>query len=223
MSPLKKAFVSSLPVLFGYVPLGIAYGFLLSQSGIPWYFAGLTSIIVFAGAAQFLALGLWSNLAPLPEIAAATLLLNLRHAFFGLSLLKKFSNTGKAKAYLIFALTDENYALLSSQEEMEEGQKKRYYLTLSLLNHFYWSAGSVLGALLGAVLKINLVGLDFALTALFIVLALEQYKKIKKLKPFVIAIISGVFAFLLPFKQILLLLAISTGTILLLLTRRNEE
>ena len=222
-SVFVSALTASIPVMLGYIPIGIAYGFILTQSGIPWYFAGASSLFIYAGATQFMALGLWGNLAPIPEIAFATLLMNMRHAFFGLSLIKKFSGTGKAKTYLIFALTDETYALLSCQEEQDKEIKKRFYLFLSGLNQFYWLFGSVAGAFLWNSIKADLRGLDFALTALFAVLTIEQYRKTRKLKPFIIAIISAGFAFLLPWREIFLLFAISLGTLLLMVSRRKEK
>lgn len=116
----KELFVTALkttiPVFLGYIPLGMAFGFLLDGAGYHWIYAFLMSLLIYAGAGQFLVVALLAAGAGLTEFVIATLLLNLRHAFYGLSLLEKFSNVGKVKPYLIFALTDETYALLTTTE-----------------------------------------------------------------------------------------------------------
>jgi len=219
----KKAFLSTVPVMFGYVPIGVAFGFLLSQSGYNWYFAPLMSILIYSGATQFLAINFFINSAPFPEIAVTTLLLNLRHSFFGLSLIKKFADTSLVKPYLIFALTDETYALLTSMEEPEDVSKRRYYFCISVLNHSYWVIGTAIGALLSQVVIIKLKGLNFALTALFVVLTIEQYKKVKTIKPFIIAFAAGFFSLLLVPPGYMLLAAILAGTAILIITRGKQH
>jgi len=219
----KKAFLSTVPVMFGYVPIGVAFGFLLSQSGYNWYFAPLMSILIYSGATQFLAINFFINSAPFPEIAVTTLLLNLRHSFFGLSLIRKFADTSFIKPYLIFALTDETYALLTSMEEPEGVSKKSYYFCISILNHSYWVIGTAIGALLSQVVAIKLKGLNFALTALFVVLVIEQYEKVKTIKPFVIAIAAGFFSLLLVPPGYMLLAAILAGTSVLIIIRGKQH
>jgi 4-azaleucine resistance transporter AzlC len=219
----KEAFLSTIPVLFGYVPIGIAFGFLLSQSGYNWYFAPLMSILIYSGATQFLAINFFINSAPFSEIAVTTLLLNLRHSFFGLSLIKKFAGTSLTKPYLIFALTDETYALLTSMEKPEGVSKKRYYFWISILNHSYWVIGTAIGALLSQVVTIKLKGLNFALTALFVVLTIEQYKNVKTLKPFIIAFAAGFFSLFLVPPEYTLLAAILAGTSVLIVIWRKQH
>ena len=209
--------------MFGYVPIGVAFGFVLSQSGYNWYFAPLMSILIYSGATQFLAINFFINSAPFPEIAVTTLLLNLRHSFFGLSLIKKFADTSLVKPYLIFALTDETYALLTSMEEPEDVSKRRYYFCISVLNHSYWVIGTAIGALLSQVVIIKLKGLNFALTALFVVLTIEQYKKVKTIKPFIIAFAAGFFSLLLVPPGYMLLAAILAGTAILIITRGKQH
>jgi 4-azaleucine resistance transporter AzlC len=219
----KKTFLSTVPVMFGYVPIGIAFGFLLSKSGYMWYFAPLMSILIYSGATQFLAINFFINCAPFPEIIVTTLLLNLRHSFFGLSLIKKFSGTSFVKPYLIFALTDETYALLTSIDEPEGTLKKRYYFFISFFNHLYWITGTFIGGLLGYFITINLKGLDFALTALFVVLSIEQYKKVKTWKPFIIAFVAGLLSLFFIPSEYMLLTAILAGTSILLILRGKHH
>jgi 4-azaleucine resistance transporter AzlC len=215
----REAFQRTIPVMFGYVPIGIAFGFLLTQTGYFWTYAVLMSIAIYSGATQFLAIGFFVNHAPLIEIVVTTLLLNLRHSFFGLSLIRKFSGIPCVQPYLIFALTDETYALLTAIDEPEQQSKARYYLFISLLNHLYWIVGTLMGALLGQAIKTDLKGMDFALTALFVVLAIEQYKKLRSLKPFVIACATGVLCLIAMPAQYMLLVSILSGTVMLMLFR----
>ncbi len=217
---LSLAFRRTLPVMSGYIPLGVAFGFLLTKSGYPWFFAVFMSTIMYAGAAQFLSIGFFVNNAAMLEIALATLFLNLRHSFFGLSLIRKFSETGLLKPYLIFALTDETYALITTIEAPEETSRSRYYFFVSLLDHLYWVSGTFLGALIGSAVTMNLKGLDFALTALFVVLTIEQYRKIRTFRPFAVALAVGTASMILVTPQYMLLASIAGGVTILLLTRK---
>jgi len=219
---LKTSFRKTIPVMFGYIPLGIAFGFLLTQAGYFWLFAVLMSVVIYSGATQFLAIGFFVNHAALIEIAVTTLLLNLRHSFFGLSLIRKFSGISSVKPYLIFTLTDETYALLTAMDEPSQQSKARYYFFISLLNHLYWITGTLMGASLGQTLKTDLKGMEFALTALFVVLAIEQYRKIQSLRPFIIGAIVGIVCLVFIASQYVLLVSILSGTIMLLLLRKKE-
>jgi len=222
LSIFKEAVRGTIPVMFGYVPIGIAFGFLLTQSGYFWLYAVLMSIVIYSGATQFLAIGFFVNHAAMIEIAVTTLLLNLRHSFFGLSLIRKFSGVSRVKPYLIFALTDETYALLTSMDEPEQQSKARYYFFISLLNHLYWIIGTLIGALIGQVIKTDLRGMDFALTALFVVLVIEQYRKVRSLRPFLIGSAVGIVCLASVASQYMLLVSILSGTVILLLLRKNN-
>jgi 4-azaleucine resistance transporter AzlC len=216
---LKKAFRVTVPVMFGYIPLGIAFGFLLTKAGCFWIYAVLMSILVYAGAAQFLAIGFLMNNASMAEISIATLLLNLRHSFFGLSLIRKFSGMPLVKPYLIFALTDETYALLTSMEESDQRSRPRYYLFISLFNHLYWVTGSFFGAVLGSAVAMDLKGMEFALTALFVVLAIEQYKRVRSMKPFIVGASIGIPCLIFVPPQYVLVVSIMSGTAALMAFR----
>ena len=222
LSIFKEAVQGTIPVMFGYIPIGIAFGFLLTQSGYFWLYAVLMSIVIYSGATQFLAIGFFVNHAAMIEIAVTTLLLNLRHSFFGLSLIRKFSGVSHVKPYLIFALTDETYALLTSMDEPEQQSKARYYFFISLLNHLYWVTGTLMGALIGQVIKTDLRGMDFALTALFVVLVIEQYRKVRSLRPFLIGSVVGIVCLASVASQYMLLVSILSGTVILLLLRKKN-
>lgn len=217
---LLSALKTTLPVLFGYIPLGMAFGFLLTGAGYHWVYALVMSIFIYAGAGQFIAVALLAAGAQLMEFVTITLLINLRHSFYGLSLLDKFSGVGKVKPYLIFALTDETYALLTTTTVPEGASKARFYFYVCLLDHLYWIAGSVLGALLGSMLKLNLEGLTFVLAALFVVLTIEQYYASKARFPFMAAIGAGVLSLLLFSPDNMLLFSIVIGTFILIAHER---
>lgn len=218
----RAAFHKTIPVMFGYVPIGIAFGFLLTQAGYHWIFAVLMSAFLYSGATQFLAIGFFSHNAAMVEIAVTTLLLNLRHSFFGISLIKKFSGIPRAKPYLVFALTDETYALLTAMEEPEQKSKARYYFFISILNQFYWVVGSLTGGILGQAIKTDFKGMDFALTALFTVLVIEQFRKVRSFRPFLMALFSGVACIVLVGSEYMLLPSIIAGTTILIFARKKE-
>ena len=152
---VRSAVKISLPIMFGFVPLGIAFGLLFQGLGYPWYFASLMGIIVYAGAAQFMAIGFLSAGLGVVEIAMSTFFLNSRHMFYGLSFLESFGNWNMRKLYLIFGMTDETYALLTTIKVPERFVKERYYLYITLFAQFYWVLGCTIGAILADVLTFN--------------------------------------------------------------------
>ena len=188
----RKAFVATLPVMAGYMVLGIAFGILLRDKGygLPWAFA--MSLFIFAGSLQFVAVNLMATGASLISTALMTLLVNARHLFYGISMLTRYRGTGKAKPYLIFSLTDETYALVCSGAP-EGTDEKTYYLLVSVMDHCWWVTGSVLGSLIGSALTINTRGIDFAMTALFVTIFTEQLITIPDRVPAAIGVGASVF------------------------------
>ena len=181
-SDFKYIFSVTIPILLGYIPLGIGFGLFASQSGIPVFVSALMSIFMYTGAGQYLAVGLFAVNASFSSILITEILLNLRHIVYGLSLIREFDGIGKCKPYLIFALTDETYAVLTNTKCPQNINKKKFYFGVSALNHFYWVTGSLIGAFLGKILQsktnIDFGGIDFALTALFAVLFVERMRNI---------------------------------------------
>ncbi len=216
-------FKLTIPVLMGYIPLGMAFGLLLSKLMIPWYYAFFMSTFIFAGSGQFLALTLFASQATILEIGIATFLLNLRHTFYGLSMVSTFKNFSWKKHYLIFGLTDETFALLKTAN-VDEKERERVYLIITALNQSYWITGSVIGALLGNILPFNYKGIEFSLTALFVVLSIDLYRKSRLHKPFFIAIIIG-FAgmFVFPSDKMLILSLALCAVVLILFKRLLED
>ena len=181
-SDFKYIFSVTIPILLGYIPLGIGFGLFASQSGLPIIVSALMSIFMYTGAGQYLAVGLFAVNASFSSILITEILLNLRHIVYGLSLIREFDGIGKCKPYLIFALTDETYSVLTNTKCPQNINKKKFYLGVSALNHFYWVTGSLIGAFLGKILQsktnIDFGGIDFALTALFAVLFVERMRNI---------------------------------------------
>ena len=172
---LKAVFLDTVPVLTGYLFLGMGFGILLTESGYGVLWALAMSIFVFAGSGQYLAVSLLANSSGLLSAAIATLLVNARHLFYGISLLEKYKGTGKKKPYLIFALTDETYSLVTQNEPPEGMSRHSYCFTVSMLDHIYWITGCTLGALVGQFIPINYEGIEFVLTALFVTMFVDRW------------------------------------------------
>ncbi|WP_216598082.1 AzlC family ABC transporter permease [Propionispora sp. 2/2-37] len=217
MAALHVAAKATAPVFFGYMAIGIAFGLLLNNAGYSWVIALLMSTLVYAGAAQFIAVGFFVSDASFLEIATVTFLVNFRHMVYGLSLFSQFNLTGRLKPYMIFSLTDETYALLTGLKEPQEVDRGRFYFYISLLNHCYWIAGSVIGAVAGSFMTINTTGLDFSLTALFIVLLFEQFTSYSTKIPFAIGGACALLSLVIIGKSNMLLAAIILSIGLLLI------
>ena len=176
---LAAAFPVTVPVLMGYLAIGMAFGLMLQSAGYGVGWALLMSLTIYAGSGQYLGVSLLAAGAPLGQAAFLTLMINFRHLVYGLSMLEKFRGMGARKLYMIFSLTDETYALLSSAQAPVGVNPKNFYFAIALLDHAYWILGSVIGAVAGALIPIDTQGIDFAMTALFVVIAIDQWKAYK--------------------------------------------
>jgi 4-azaleucine resistance transporter AzlC len=209
----RAAFRASIPVLLGYVTIGIAFGLLFVRSGQPWWLATVMSALVFAGAAQFMAVGLLAAGTGIAQIAALTFILNARHMVYGLSLLDRYAPCRRFKAYLVFALTDETYGILTTVEPPEGADREAFYAAVSALDQSYWVIGSTLGALVGGLIPFDARGVDFALTALFIVLLVEQLRSVRRAAPYLVATAASGFALLVASPSNFLLVAIAAAIV----------
>jgi 4-azaleucine resistance transporter AzlC len=196
-----RALSYSFPVFLGYISIGFGFGLLLVNGGYPWWLSGVMGVLMYAGAGQYLAVGLFAGGARLWEACLLQLILNARHLAYGLSMIRRFRGLGFRKYYLIYALTDETFALLSGLRDPEP----ELMFFIALFNHVYWTAGSLLGGIAGSLIPFDMGGVEFALTALFIVLMIEQYLAVRKSGPFIlIALIAVAGTFLLPSRISLL-------------------
>ena len=220
---VKAAFLATIPVLCGYLFVGIAFGMLLQNAGYSFLWALLISLFVYAGSMQFVMVGFLSGGVGLLSAAATTLAVNSRHMFYGLTFLEKFQKMGARRPYMIFSLTDETYSLLCSVKTPEGVEENLLYFSISLMNHLYWILGSALGALLGAVLPFDTTGIDFAMTALFTVILTEQLLEAKSLRPALVGFACGVGCLLLFGPDGFILPALSLAVALLMLLRPQME
>jgi 4-azaleucine resistance transporter AzlC len=171
----QAAISATIPVLLGYLTIGIAFGVMLESIGYNYLWAGLMSLTIYAGSMQYVTVEILSKGMRILDVILITLFINCRHMVYGLSMLDKFKGMGKRKGYMIFSLTDETYALLNSTTVPLGANPKTFYFLIALLNQAYWVAGSLIGSVAGSLIKFNTTGIDFAMTALFVVICTEQW------------------------------------------------
>ena len=221
---LKRALKDTVPVLTGYLVLGFGFGIIMKANGFGIALTAAMSLLIYAGSMQYAAIGLMTGGASLLTVGLTTLMVNARHLFYGISMLEKYRGVGKRKPYLIFGLTDETYSLVCTDPVGIEPEGRRdYYLLVTLLNHLYWVGGSVLGAVAGAVLQFNSEGIDFALTALFLTVFLEQWLSGKRHGPAVIGVAVSVICVLLFGSGNFLIPAMLVIALLLCVRREDTE
>lgn len=188
----KKAFPYTIPVLTGYLFIGIAFGVMYAEKGYSFLWAMLMSLMVYAGSGQYLAVNFFVPGISFLQVIFLTFMVNVRHIFYGVSLLQKFNKMGKARWYMIFGLTDETYSLLCTTKVPEGVDEPKFMLAISLLNQSYWILGSAIGGIAGAVLPFNSKGIDFAMTALFVVIFVEQWMEKKNRIPEIIGVLVAI-------------------------------
>lgn len=178
---LKQSFIDTLPVMTGYLVLGFGFGIIVKVNGFGILHAFLMSAFVYAGSMQYAAIGLFTSGASLITVAITTFMVNARHIFYGISMIDRYKGIGLKKLYLIFALTDETYSLVCTDNpKIEEKDRHKYYLLVSIFNHIYWILGSVIGAVVGSLVKFNSEGIEFALTALFVTVFVDQWLSVRE-------------------------------------------
>lgn len=198
---VMKAFKTSIPVLMGYISIGLAYGVLLESKGFPAYYSILISVVVYGGSMQFVMIDLLTSGATLINTALMTLFVHARHLVYGLSMIDDYKDMGVFKPYMIFSLTDETYSLMVGCKESKE-----FKIILSFMNQCYWVIGSYLGYVAGSLITIDTTGIDFAMTALFVLIVVDQFRESDKhlytyigfIISIVCLIIFGSSAFIIP-------------------------
>lgn len=218
MRELRYALKQTLPVLCGYMVLGIAYGLSMHEAGYAWYWSALISITVFAGSAQFALIGLLGG--NILSAAVTVLSINSRMLFYGISLIERFRPLNKSsRFYAIFSLSDETYSLLCGGKTPEHLNDKKVVLLTGLLDQLYWVLGSLIGGLLGQALPFSMAGVDFAMTALFTVIFVEQWLNAKSKLPALIGLFFALVSLLLFGPQKFLLPALIAIVLTLFLLR----
>ncbi len=216
---IKNAFVMTVPVLTGYICLGIGFGLVLESKGFGILWAFAMGLFIYAGSMQYVAIDLLAGGASVISAALTTLFVNARHLFYGVSMIDKYKDTGKKKPYMIFALTDETYSLIVS----DKSNDKKLYFLISLFNQCYWVTGCVLGSVIGSVLNFNTQGIDFALTALFVTVFVEQWLSSKNHISAIVGVASTVVCLLVFGKEFFLIPSMIVITLLLTLLRSKIE
>lgn len=194
---LRAAFPYTVPVLTGFLFLGIAYGVLMNAKGYGPLWSTLMSAVAFGGSMQFVAISLLTTVFDPIQAFLLSCMVNARHLFYGLSMLEKYRGLGTARIPLIYVLCDETFSLVSTVDPPEGIDRKSFYLSISLLNYSYWVGGTALGGFLGNFIPIDTTGMDFALTALFVVLFLELWKRRENRPAGAIGICSTVLSLIL--------------------------
>ena len=175
----KAAFPHTIPIFAGFWFLGITYGLYMKVSGFSFWYPMFMSMIIFAGSMEFITVNMLLGAFHPLQAFLMTLMINARHLFYGISMLDKFKGTGAKKPYLIFGMCDESFSINYSADSPEGVDKGWFMFFVTLLNQFYWVTGATLGGIFGGFIKFDTTGLDFAMTALFVVIFLEQWLKEK--------------------------------------------
>ena len=220
---LKAAFPYTIPVLTGYLFLGAAYGILMAAKGYGLGWTVLMSIFVFAGSMQYVGVTLLTTAFHPLYALLLTLLVNARHLFYGISMLERYKGAGRLKPYLVFGLTDETFSLLCSTEPPEGVDRTWFQFFVTLLDHSYWVTGSALGSIIGSLLTFNTKGLDFVLTALFVVIFINQWKGTKNHWPALIGVAATIISLMIFGQTNFMIPAMILILGLLTLTRKKME
>lgn len=223
MMTAKYAFKQSVPIMAGYIVLSMGFGVLLESKGYGVLWAIAMSVFIYAGSMQYVAINLITGGASLIATALMTLMVNARHLFYGISMLDKYKNTGKYKPYLIFALTDETYSLVCSGKIPAGVDRNKYYFLVSLFDQVYWVIGSVIGSAIGSVLNFNTAGIDFSMTALFLVVFVEQWKSTKDHASAITGVAASVVCLLIFGAGNFVIPAMISITVILLLMRKFRK
>lgn len=221
---MKTAFVRSLPVMFSYLFIGIAYGMTMEEAGLKWYYSLAVSSAVYTGAFQFVLITFLSSGASLVTVALTALLMNSRQSFYALTFLNDFKRMGRRRLYMIHTLTDETYAVNCTLDDIPEGEREDTMFVVAVLCRFYWIASSVLGGVIGQLIPFQLEGIDFCMTALFVTIFIDQWEKTDGHAPALPGLGIGV-ACLLIFgaSRFMLPALLMTSGLLVLLGRKEAE
>ena len=222
-STLREAFIATTPVMAGYIVLGMGFGVLLSTKGYGPLWAFAMSGFIYAGSMQYLTIDLLTGGASLITAALTTLLVNARHLFYGISMVESYRGMGKKKPYAIFALTDETYSLVCQDDHPTKEERHRYAFRVSVFNQLWWVSGSMIGSLLGEIIPFDVTGIDFALTALFLTVFIEQWLSTKDHASAVIGVAASVLCVIIFGGENFLIPAMISILIALTILRRVRK
>lgn len=220
----KDSFIKSIPIMCSYFFVSMAYGIMMENAGFKWYYSLLVSMTVYTGAFQFVLITFLSAGASITTIAITALLMNSRQTFYSISFLNSFKKMGRRKLYMIYTMTDETYAVnCTLLDDMPEKKKEDTMFLIALLSRCYWMSGAVIGGLLGQIIPVNLDGIDFCMTALFIIIFIDQWEKADNHKPAMTGIIFGVICLAIFGQSNFILPALILTSGILVYTQVREE
>lgn len=220
---IRAAFLDTVPVMTGYLFLGFGFGILMYQNGCGVLWAGAMSLFIYAGSMQYVAVSLFASGASLLTAALTAFVVNARHLFYGISMVDAYKGAGKRKPYMIFALTDETYSLVSKNHVPEGISRHSYCFLVSLFDHAYWVAGTVLGSLAGSLIPVNYEGIEFVLTALFVTIFVEQWLSTKDHRPAAVGVVSTLACLLVFGRDVFLIPSMVIISVLLTVMRRTGK
>ncbi|MGN0294429.1 MAG: AzlC family ABC transporter permease [Lachnospiraceae bacterium] len=220
---LLRSFTASLPIMCSYLFVSMAYGIMMEEAGFGWYYSLLISMTVYTGAFQFVLITFLSSGASLLTIGLTALLMNSRQTFYSLSFIDTFKKMGRKKLYMIHTMTDETYAVNCSLN-MEEHDKEEVMFHVALFSRCYWMIGAVAGGIMGQIIPFELEGIDFCMTALFVIIFIDQWEKTENHKPALTGLGAGIICRLLFDKNSFMLPALLlTSGLLLAQQKRKRE
>ncbi len=194
---IKYAMIKTIPIMFSYFFLSMAFGIMMEQAGFPFYLAYLISLTIYTGAFQFAIVSFLAAGTGIVTVLLTALAMNSRHIFYGISYVEKFKKMKRKYPYMIFSLTDETYALYSSLQCPDELDESKVMFHIAWLSRAYWLIGTLFGALLGQIIPLDFTGIDFCMTALFVTILIDQCKKNKNHFPAIIGGISSLVCLIL--------------------------
>ena len=223
LKTIRQAFYTSVPVMAGYVVLGTGFGILMRNAGYGVLWTAAMSAFIYAGSMQYVGVSLLTGGASVLTTALTTIMVNVRHLFYSISMIDTYKDAGQFKPYMIFALTDETYSLLCDGTTPDGTEPNLYRFFVSLFNQCYWVSGSVLGSLLGTVLPFPTTGIEFSMTALFVAAFTEQWLTTKDHVPALTGLLSTLLCLLVFGRDRFLIPAMLLITLILTILRRREE
>lgn len=220
---LRFSLKMSLPIAFGYIFLGAAFGILMNEAGYGPLWSVLTAVFIYAGSMQFVMVPLLMAGTPLITVALMTLFINARHMFYGLGFIDRFRRMGIRYPYMVLSLTDETYSVLCSLSCPEGVDEDDAMFFLSLLNQVYWVFGCLLGSLIGGLMPVDFAGIEFSMTALFVVIFINQWKQHRSHLPALTGLACGGVSLLFFGPDRFLLPALSVTVMILAVLRSRIQ
>jgi 4-azaleucine resistance transporter AzlC len=219
----KQAFIKSIPIMCSYLFVSMAYGIMMEEAGFHWYYALLTSLTVYTGAFQFVLITFLSSGASLITIALTALLMNSRQTFYSLTFVEEFRGMGKKLPYMIHTMTDETYAINCSLQQ-EDSNRKDIMFWVAFFSRCYWMTGAVIGGVIGQLIPFELEGIDFCMTALFVIIFIDQWEKNKNHLPAILGLaVAGICLMIFGQRNFMLAALLAVSGILLFLREKEEE